>query len=52
MANGILYLLKNPKRAQRMGKNARKYVVNYASWKGVVNEVLDIYDSMMNKRLK
>lgn len=43
LSEKIIYLLKNEKIANKIGENARKYVVKRFSWNEVVERISDVY---------
>ncbi len=45
----VLYLLKNPKKKHKMGKNGYKKVKKKNSWKRITKETLKIYKELINK---
>ena len=46
LARGIIELLKNPEKAQRMGQRGRKFVLEKYNYSTYVEKVERIYDSI------
>ena len=47
IAWGIMQTLENPERARVWGKNGRKRVLDYFTWRKVADETVKIYDSLL-----
>ncbi len=48
LAGKIRTILTNPKLAEKMGKNGRKRVVNKFTWEKVADDIMEVYDSLVN----
>jgi glycosyltransferase involved in cell wall biosynthesis len=51
IANAIDYLVKNPKEAERMGRNGRRAVIEKYNWPNEEKKLLSFYESILNKSL-
>jgi glycogen(starch) synthase len=52
IAWGVNELLKDPKRAKTWGKNGRKRVLKYFTWKKVGEQTLQIYNNQKHAKIK
>ena len=48
LAGKIRTILTNPQLAEKMGKNGRKRVVSKFTWKKVADDIMDVYESLIN----
>lgn len=48
LAGKIRTILNNPEMAEKMGKNGRKRVVNKFTWEKVADDIMDVYNSLIN----
>lgn len=48
LAGKIRTILRNPEMAEKMGKNGRKRVVNKFTWEKVADDIMEIYESLVN----
>jgi glycosyltransferase involved in cell wall biosynthesis len=50
-AQGILFLLRNPEKADELGRNAQQYVLAECTWKRVAEKMAEIYELTLNNQL-
>lgn len=48
LAGKIRTILTNPQLAEKMGKNGRKRVVKNFTWEKVADDIMDVYESLIN----
>lgn len=48
LAEKIRTILTNPQLAEKMGKNGRKRVVKNFTWEKVADDIMDVYESLIN----
>ncbi|BDI33282.1 hypothetical protein CCAX7_53330 [Capsulimonas corticalis] len=49
-ATQIIHLLKHPEEADRLGRNARRYVEEHHDWRKIALKLTDIYDEAIEER--
>ncbi|MCW3059694.1 MAG: group 1 glycosyl transferase [Capsulimonas sp.] len=49
-ATQIIHLLKHPEEADRLGRNARRYVEDHHDWRKIALKLTDIYDEVIEER--
>jgi glycosyltransferase involved in cell wall biosynthesis len=50
-AQGILFLLRNPEKADELGRNAQQYVLAECTWERVAEKMTEIYELTLNNQL-
>ena len=50
-AQGILFLLRNPEKADELGRNAQRYVQAECTWEKVAEKMAEIYELTLNNQL-
>ena len=50
-AETVVTLIKSPETAERIGRNAREFVINHHSWEYAASQIEGIYNAIMDKRI-